>query len=96
MRIVHHSNLRQWSNNYLNTLISTVVVPRHFCYMNFADPLIWMTALQICGMVNDPSAQVRQKQYEMPDNLPDDLTTILVVVVIVDSFNLVTISFPYS
>ena len=55
-----------------------------------------MTALQICGMVNDPSAQVRKKQYEMPDNLPDDLATILVVVVIVDSFNLVTISFPYS
>ena len=35
-----------------------------------------MTALQICGMVNDPSAQIRQKQYEMPDNLPDDLVTI--------------------
>ena len=35
-----------------------------------------MTALQVCGMVNDPSAQIRQKQYEMPDNLPDDLATI--------------------
>ena len=37
-----------------------------------------MTALQICGMVhvNDPSTQIKQKQYEMPDNLPDDLATI--------------------
>ena len=51
-------------------------MPRHFCYMNFTEPLICMTALQICGMVNDPSAQFRQKQYEMPDNLPDDLATI--------------------
>lgn len=76
MRIVHHKNLGQWSNNYLNTLISTVVMPRHFCYMNFTEPLICMTALQICGLVNDPSAQIRQKQYEMPDNLPDDLATI--------------------
>ena len=51
-------------------------MPRHFCYMNFTEPLICMTALQICGLVNDPSAQIRQKQYEMPDNLPDDLATI--------------------
>ena len=37
-----------------------------------------MTALQICGMVhvNDPSMQIKQKQYEMPDDLPDDLATI--------------------
>ena len=35
-----------------------------------------MTALQICGMVNGPSTQIRQKQYEVPDNLPDDLATI--------------------
>ena len=28
-----------------------------------------MTALQICGMVNEPSTQIRQKQYEMPDDL---------------------------
>ena len=37
-----------------------------------------MTALQICGMVhvNDPSTQIKQKQYEMPDDLPDDLATI--------------------
>ena len=27
-------------------------------------------------MVNDPSTQIRQKQYEMPDDLPDDLATI--------------------
>lgn len=30
----------------------------------------------ICGMVNGPSTQIRQKQYEVPDNLPDDLSTI--------------------
>lgn len=35
-----------------------------------------MTALQICGMVNDPSTQIRQKQYEMPGDLPNDLATI--------------------
>lgn len=44
--------------------------------MNFIDPLICMTALQICGMVNGPSTQISQKQYEVPDNLPDDLATI--------------------
>ena len=27
-------------------------------------------------MVNDPSTQIRQKEYEMPDDLPDDLATI--------------------
>ena len=35
-----------------------------------------MTALQICGMVNDPPTQIKQKQYEIPDDLPDDLATI--------------------
>ena len=44
--------------------------------MDFTDPLVCMAALQICGMVNGPSTQIRQKQYEMQDNLPDDLATI--------------------
>jgi len=44
--------------------------------MNFTNPLICMTALHICGMANDPSTQIRQKQCNMPDNLPDDLATI--------------------
>ena len=35
-----------------------------------------MTSLQICGMVNDSSTHIRQKQYEMPNDLPDDLATI--------------------
>ena len=44
--------------------------------MDLTDTLICMAALQICGMVNGPSTQIKQKQYEMQDNLPDDLATI--------------------
>ena len=38
-----------------------------------------MTTLQLCEIVKDPSGQIRPtptEQYEIPDDLPDDLSTI--------------------